>query len=323
MPSATNTMETALKQAITAAVKKLEFKKYDVPEDGVVDCFLTDLFGILFPNNAGLVKERKKPGPKPKLDEHGNPIRSPRKSKKSPEGPAAAGAGEPVKERKKPGPKPKLDADGNPISKKAKAKKEPSERKKPGPKPKLDADGNPVSKKAKKAAATPLPASPAASPKKKAGAPKPNIEWSPTWTKRVKPIVKELGIELRLTPAKQKEYAAHLNGMAKSEYDAKTFEEHMRDLLRPATAAAPVPAAAEPPPPPKAGGAAAAGDDSDDEEEKTVRIVSFKGKKYAVDSSDNAVYDEDATEHLGYVDSGEFKGMVVPDDDDAESEDDE
>lgn len=315
-------METALKQAITAAVKKLEFKKYDVPEDGVVDCFLTDLFGILFPNNSGLVKERKKPGPKPKLDENGNPIRSPRKSKKSPEGPAAAGAGEPVKERKKPGPKPKLDADGNPISKKAKAKKEPGERKKPGPKPKLDADGNPVSKKAKKAAATPLPASPKASPKK-AGAPKPNIEWSPTWTKRVKPVVKELGIELRLTPAKQKEYAAHLNAMAKSEYDAKTFEEHMRDLLRPATAAAPVPAAAVPPPPPKAGGAAAAGDDSDDEEEKTVQIVSFKGKKYAVDSSDNAVYDEEATEHLGYVGSGEFKGMVVPDDDDAESEDDE
>jgi hypothetical protein len=35
------------------------------------------------------------------------------------------------------------------------------------------------------------------------------------------------------------------------------------------------------------------------------------------------VYDEEATEHLGYVGSGEFKGMVVPNDDDAESEDDE
>ena len=283
-----NTMENALKQAITAAVKKLEFKKYDVPEDNVVDCFLTDLFGILFPDNAGLVKERKKPGPKPKLDEHGNPIRSPRKSKKSSEGPAAAGAGSPVKERKKPGPKPKVDADGNPIS-----------------------------KKAKKAAAQPLPPSPKASPKK-AGAAKPNVEWSPTLTKRVKPVVKELNIELRLTPAKQKELAAHLNAMTTSDYDAKTFEEHMRDYLRPAAATAP-----PDPPAPKAGGAAAAGDDSDDEEEKTVRIVSFKGKRYAVDSSDNAVYDEEATEHLGYVDSGEFKGMVVPDDDDAESEDDE
>jgi hypothetical protein len=313
MSTANNTMENALKQAITAAVKKLEFKKYDVPEDNVVDCFLTDLFGILFPNNSGLVKERKKPGPKPKLDEHGNPIRSPRKSKKSSEGPAAAGAGSPVKERKKPGPKPKLDADGNPVSKKAKAKKEPGERKKPGPKPKLDADGNPVGKKAKakKAAAKPLPPSPAASPKK-AGAPKPNVEWSPTLTKRVKPIIKELNIELRLTPAKQKELAAHLNAMAKSEYDAKTFEEHMRDYLRPA-------AATPAPPAPKAGGAAAAGDDSDDEE-TSVRVVSFKGKKYSVDPSDKAVYDEDATEHLGYVGSGEFVGMVVPDDDDAESD---
>jgi hypothetical protein len=264
MSSAINhTMENALKQAITAAVKKLEFKKYDVEPDNVVDCFLTDLFGVLFPNNAELVKERKKPGPKPKLD-----------------------------------------ADGNPISKKA--KKEPGERKKPGPKPKLDADGNPISK-AKKAAKKPLPDSPKASPKK-AGAAKPNVEWSPTWTKRVKPIVKELGIEARLTPAKQKEIAAHLNAMAKSDYDAKTFEEHMRDYLRPAAT-----------PAPKAGGAAAAGDD---EEEKTVRIVSFKGKKYSVNPEDNAVYDEEATEHLGYVGSGAFVGMVVPDDD-AESEDDE
>jgi hypothetical protein len=303
MSSAINhTMENALKQAITAAVKKLEFKKYDVEPDNVVDCFLTDLFGVLFPNNAELVKERKKPGPKPKLDEHGNPIKSPRKSKKAEEGPAAAGAGEPVKERKKPGPKPKLDADGNPISKKA--KKEPGERKKPGPKPKLDADGNPISK-AKKAAKKPLPDSPKASPKK-AGAAKPNVEWSPTWTKRVKPIVKELGIEARLTPAKQKEIAAHLNAMAKSDYDAKTFEEHMRDYLRPAAT-----------PAPKAGGAAAAGDD---EEEKTVRIVSFKGKKYSVNPEDNAVYDEEATEHLGYVGSGAFVGMVVPDDAESESE---
>jgi len=288
MSSAINhTMENALKQAITAAVKKLEFKKYDVEPDNVVDCFLTDLFGVLFPNNAELVKERKKPGPKPKLDEHGNPIKSPRKSKKAEEGPAAAGAGEPVKERKKPGPKPKLDADGNPISKKAKKAAEPK--------------------------------APKASPKK-AGAAKPNIEWSPTWTKRVKPVVKELGVELRLTPAKQKEFAAHLNGMAKSEYDAKTFEEHMRDLLRP-TAAAPAPAAAVPPPPPSNGGRAAAGDDSDEEVEMTE--VEFNGKTYSIDTRDRksmAVYDEEGTQHLGYVGSGEFAGMKVPVDDNAESE---
>lgn len=314
--NANNTMENALKQAITAAVKKLEFKKYDVPEDNVVDCFLTDLFGILFPNNSGLVKERKKPGPKPKLDEHGNPIRSPRKSKKSPDGPAAAGAGEPVKERKKPGPKPKLDADGNPISKKAKAA---GERKKPGPKPKLDADGNPVGKKAKKAAAKPLPPSPKASPKK-AGAAKPNVEWSPNWTTEAKKVVKELGLELRLTPAKQKEIAAHLNAMAKSDFDAKKTKEHIRDFLRP-TAAPPAPAAVAPPPPPP-GGAAAAGDDSDGEEVELTE-VEFKGKVYSVDTRDRksmAVYDEAGTEHLGYVDSGEFVGMKVPVDDDAESE---
>lgn len=275
MSSAINlTMENALKQAISAAVKKLEFKKYDVPEDNVVDCFLTDLFGILFPNNSGLVKERKKSGA-PVLDE-------PVDAGLSSAGPAAAGAGEPVvkKERKKPGPKPKVDADGNPVEKKVKERK-------------------PKKEEAPQKAGDVVVA--------------PNIEWSPTWTKKIKSVVKELGIELRLTPAKQKEFAAHLNAMAKSDYDAKTFEEHMRAHLRPTAV-----------PPVRPGGAAAAGDDSDGEEVELTE-VEFKGTTYSIDTRDRksmAVYDEAGDRHLGYVGSGEFVGMNVPVDG-AESEDDE
>jgi hypothetical protein len=49
------TMNHALKVAITAAIKSLEFKKYEVQPDNVVDCFITDLFGVLFPEDPAPV----------------------------------------------------------------------------------------------------------------------------------------------------------------------------------------------------------------------------------------------------------------------------
>jgi hypothetical protein len=133
-----------------------------------------------------------------------------------------------------------------------------------------------------------------------------NIEWSPTWTKRVKPIVKELGLEMNISPSKQKEFAAHLNGLSKADYDARTFEEHMRDYLR-----STMPVAA-PKPAPSDGGRAAAGDAAD-EEEVEMTSVTFKGKVYMVDTRDPesmGVYTEGG-EHLGHVGDGEFAGMKV------------
>jgi hypothetical protein len=133
-----------------------------------------------------------------------------------------------------------------------------------------------------------------------------NIEWSPTWTKRVKPVVKELGLTINITPAKQKEYAAHLNGLSKADYDARTFEEHMRAYLR----------EHNPKPAPSDGGRAAAGDASDDErEEVELKAVEFKGKTYGVDTRKPdtiAVYTPEG-KHLGYVGSGEFKDMKLDD----------
>jgi hypothetical protein len=195
----------------------------------------------------------------------------------------------------------------------------------PAPEPKKKAPA----KKAKKVDPEPVPAEgPAAAgagapveeePKKKApkkakkeeapAAPADkNIEWSPTWTKRVKPIVKELGLTINITPAKQKEYAAHLNGLSKADYDARTFEEHMRDYLREHN---PKPAAA-----PSDGGRAAAGDATDDErEEAELTAVEFKGKTYGVDTRKPdalAVYTPEG-KHLGYVGSGEFKDMKLDD----------
>ena len=140
-----------------------------------------------------------------------------------------------------------------------------------------------------------------------------NIEWSPTWTKRVKPVVKELGLTMNVTPAKQKEFAAHLNGLSKADYDARTFEEHMRDYLR--ASVPPAPAAA---PKPSDGGRAAAGDG----EEVEMTVTEFRGVKYLVDTRKPdvmAVYDEEGEKHLGYVGSGDFADMkVTPDDTDEE-----
>jgi hypothetical protein len=138
-----------------------------------------------------------------------------------------------------------------------------------------------------------------------------NIEWSPTWTKRVKPVVKELGLTMNVTPAKQKEFAAHLNGLSKADFDARTFEEHMRDYLR---SSVPAPAAK-----PSDGGRAAAGGG---EEEVEMTVVEFRGVKYCIDTRKPdvmAVYNEEGTKHLGYVGSGDFTDMkVTPDDSDAE-----
>jgi len=235
----TITMENAMKQAITAAFKSLESKKYAVDHDGFLDVLLTDLFGILFPGNAAVPVPEKKKAPV-------------KKSKPEPvsDGPAAAGAGAPVEEPKKKAPK--------------KAKKE-----EPAP-------------------------------------PDKNIEWSPTWTKRVKPVVKELGLTMNITPAKQKEFAAHLNGMSKADYDPEKFEEYMRDYLR---ASVPVPKSTSD------GGRAAAGGGG---EEVEMTEVSFKGSTYLVDTRRRealAVYNAEGTKHLGYVGSGDFTGMKVTSDD--------
>jgi hypothetical protein len=153
----------------------------------------------------------------------------------------------------------------------------------------------PKKKAPKKAAKKETPAAPADK----------NIEWSTTWTKNVKPIVRELGLTINITPAKQKEYAAHLNGMSKADYDARTFEEHMRDYLR----------EHNPKPAPSDGGRAAAGDASDDErQEVELTEVEFKGKTYGVDTRDPdalAVYSPGGGKPLGYVGSGDFVGMKV------------
>lgn len=100
-------IEHNIKQAITAAVKAVEFKKYHVEADEVVDNLLADIFKTLFPNNPALVDVTKVETVEvpvvPAAPEKKK--RTPKKKEEEPEvANAAAGsasaAEEPVKEKK-------------------------------------------------------------------------------------------------------------------------------------------------------------------------------------------------------------------------------
>ena len=129
-------IEHNIKQAITAAIKAVEFKKYNVDPDEVVDNLLMDIFKTLFPSNPSLVSVERvevqipivpAPAPEPEKKK-----RAPAKSKAKPaeEKPAEEKPAEekPVEEKpapKKRGPKPKvvnlakLDAEQKKVLKKA------------------------------------------------------------------------------------------------------------------------------------------------------------------------------------------------------------
>ena len=76
-------MSTALKQVLINAIVKVAGQNpaRDIPGEPTAeqarDSFIQLLIAELFPENPSVpaIKEKKKPGPKPKLDENGNPIR--------------------------------------------------------------------------------------------------------------------------------------------------------------------------------------------------------------------------------------------------------
>ena len=128
-------MSSALKQVLINAIVKVAGQNpaRDIPGEPTAeqarDSFIQLLIAELFPENPSVpvIKARGKPGPKPKLDENGNPIR---KAKSPKTGSPDSLASSPAKEKKKPGPKPKLDENGEPIKKaKSPTSSEPKEKK--------------------------------------------------------------------------------------------------------------------------------------------------------------------------------------------------
>ncbi len=134
------------------------------------------------------------------------------------------------------------------------------EKKKPGPKPKVKAptDG-PV-----------------------------NLEkLNPTQTKKLKSIAEELKVE-----ADKKAFHDYLNSLPKSEYDAKTFDDHARAFLTPA------PVAEEP------------------VLTKCARVEwpEGSGVTYLVDPETQKIYKPNGSvnEHVGHVGMLEFEGLEIP-----------
>ncbi len=154
------------------------------------------------------------------------------------------------------------------------------ERKKPGRKPKVDADGNPVARK----------------PRAKKESGPVNIEkLNPTQVKRLKALCQE-----KNTDANKQALLTYLNGMSKEEFDAKSFDDHIKTFVD-------APQVSN-----------AAGGSRPAEEDKECICVEFKGKEYWVDTtaSPAKVYVTNPAsgvdEYVGNVGFGEFAEMTVP-----------
>ena len=326
-------MSQTLKNVIANAILKVSNdpayagREYATPEAARED-FTKALIELLFPENPSVpaVKEKKKPGPKPKLDEHGNPIRKARSptSVVSPDSLEAS----PPKEKKKPGPKPKLDENGEPI-KKAKSPKTPAKEEaappvaqaadaeSPARKPRapmseeakaamiakrkatLEAkkapEAAPVSpaKTPKKAAVPPpLPASPPKAPKK---AKKPSAEPGSVNLDKFTPTQKKKLLEIVGEKADKKDVVSYLNGLSSAAFNEKKLEDHFR-----AYAAALATPEAE-----------------TQQEEMDLVEVEFDGETYAVNPETKRVYTVDENGNatpVGYVGMAKFADMELEDD---------
>lgn len=211
-------MEFAIRQIITKAVTEVESESRSRTEPLSGNEFLTALFAKLFPSEveivmkteaapaepqavevpvvaaapAAPVKEKKKPGPKPKLDENGNPLPKKPRAKKAkttesaptsePESENEAAPAPPATPEKPAEPKPEAEAPAAPV-KKPRAKKEKG----------------PVNKD----------------------------KLTPTETKQLKKLLEEAKVE-----ADKKDFLAYLNGLTAEEYGPKTLEDHIKDFIK-------------------------------------------------------------------------------------------
>lgn len=117
-------IDHAIKLAITAAIKRVEFKKYNVDPDEVVDALLTDIFADLFPHNPVLVSPTLQPITRLPVIQDENTTTTTTKPKKTrakksieevptPAETEIVSSTPAEKEKKKPGPKPKNEPPQN------------------------------------------------------------------------------------------------------------------------------------------------------------------------------------------------------------------
>jgi chemotaxis protein histidine kinase CheA len=313
-------MSSALKQVIVNAVIKIAGQNPAREIEGeptieeARDEFIRLLIAELFPESPAVpvIKEKKKPGPKPKLDENGEPIKKP-KSPKSPDSlepkerkprtPMSEEAKAAMVAKRKATVEAKKDASPGPVAE-APAEPKPKKEKTAEEKAAIAAKRK-TTVEAKKAAepATPeqeaAPKSPPKAPKKPKKAPEAsgtaNLDkFTPTQTKKLKEIVGET--------ADKKTVLAYLNGLSNAAYNDKKLEDHFRDYA--ASLAPPAPA-----PEPET-----------QQEEVSLVETDFDGETYYVNPATGRVYtmDETGTHPVGYVGMAKFADMEMPTEDEGE-----
>lgn len=320
-------MSSALKQVIVNAIVKVaghnparEIEGEPTAEQAR-DEFIRLLIAELFPESPAVpaVKEKKKPGPKPKLDENGEPIKKP-KSPKSPDSLATPAERKPrspmteeqkaamVAKRKATMEAKKAEAPASEAAPEAPAEPAPAKKEKTAEEKAAIAAKAKATREAKKAAApaTPEktedgPKSPPKAPKKAKKAPEPsgpvNLDkFTPTQTKKLKEIVGD--------KVDKKDVLAYLNGLSNAGYNDKKLEDHFRDYA--ASLAPPAPA-----PEPET-----------QQEEVDLAVVEFDGETYYVNPETKRVYtmDEAGTHPVGYLGMAKFETMEMPTESDDEGE---
>lgn len=334
-------MSSALKQVLINAIVKVAGQNpaRDIPGEPTAeqarDEFIRLLIAELFPENPSVpaIKARGKPGPKPKLDENGNPIRKAKSPKtvspdslatsspkeRKPRAPMsdeakaamaakrkatleAKKASEPTKTPEKEVKSPKTPK----APKKAKKAEEESP-KSPAKKEEVKAE-KPKKEKAKKEKAE---ESPKKTPKKEAEKPKKEAkaekETKPKSPKKVEatatvnidkflPTQKKKVKEIVGEAVDVKDVLSYLNGLSNAAFNDKPLLDHVRDYaasLKPA-------------------------EEETQTEEVELQEVEFDGETYAVNPETKRVYTVDEVGNatgVGYVGMGKFEAMELEEDD--------
>jgi hypothetical protein len=180
-------IEHNIKQAITAAVKAVEYKKYHVEADEVVDNLLTDIFRVLFPHNPSLVSVER--------------VTVPIVAAESEPAPAPAPAAAAPEKKKRAPAKPKAKKEAEPEKKKEEAEPEP-----------VVAGAGAAAAGASAAVGPEKPA-----PKKRG--PKPKVVNQAKLDAEQKKMLKKVGVD-------PKAFLEHVNALTPDEFAAATLEEH-------------------------------------------------------------------------------------------------
>lgn len=298
-------MSSALKQVLINAIVKVAGQNpaRDIPGEPTAeqarDSFIQLLIAELFPENPSVpvIKARGKPGPKPKLDENGNPIRKAKSPKTvSPDSLATSSP----KERKPRAPmsdeakaamaaKRKATLEAKKASEPTKTpEKEVKSPKTPkAPKKAKKAEEEPAKSPAKKEAEKPKKETKPKSPKKAEATV--NIDkFLPTQKKKVKEIVGE-AVDV-------KDVLSYLNGLSNAAFNDKPLLDHVRDYaasLKPA-------------------------EEETQTEEVELVEQEFDGETYYVNPETKRVYTMDENDNptpVGYVGMAKFEAMELEEDD--------